>query len=87
LLAISPIGNAADRISVGIGDANESIEDYRIGLQRDFSQHWWRDRAWGLSDYWELSLSHWQDGGSINILALSPAFIYSPNRSSGQSLI
>ena len=73
---------AVDRISVGVGDANDDIEAFRIGLQKDFSRQWWHDRAWGISGYWEASVNHWTDDDSITALALSPVFILSPNRHS-----
>lgn len=85
-IAFFQVSQADDRISIGIGDANEDIDIFRIGLQRDFTKSWLRDRSWGISGFWELSVSRW-DGDdsddSINAIALSPVFVYSPNRSTG----
>ncbi len=75
--------SAADRVSVGIGNANDNIEVYRIGLQRDFDRRWLVSRAWGLRGYWEASINRWTDGESINALAISPVFVFAPNRSVG----
>ncbi|MBL1292666.1 MAG: acyloxyacyl hydrolase [Thiotrichales bacterium] len=86
LVSFFQVSQADDRISIGIGDANEDIDVFRIGLQRDFSKRWLRDRSWGLSGFWELSVSRWDsvgDDDSINAVAFSPVFTCSPNRSTG----
>lgn len=83
IFMVSQSLSAADRISIGVGDANEEIDIFRVGLQRDFTKRWLMNRAWGISGYWEASLGRWEDGDAITALGFSPVFIYSPNRSKG----
>lgn len=85
-IAFFQFSQADDRISIGIGDANEDIDIFRIGLQRDFAKSWLQDRSWGISGFWELSASHWDSddaNDSIDAVAFSPVFVYSPNRTTG----
>lgn len=71
---------AFDRISMAVGQANDDIEVQRLGLQRDFSAHWWSDKVVGVSGYWELSVNRWSDDETITALALSPVLTVFPNR-------
>lgn len=82
-LAFSFGAVASDRISIGIGNANDDIEAYRVSFQRDFGQAWFKDYKWSLSGYWDASINLWKDDESIAALALSPVFTFSPNRSTG----
>ncbi len=41
-------------IASGYGAAH--IVPLRLGMQKEFEKHWWTDRTWPISGYWEGSL-------------------------------
>jgi lipid A 3-O-deacylase len=68
---------ALEGISVGIGKSKDSIEIYRLGLQRQFGSKWFESKLGYFSGYHEVSLNYWEHKGeSIKGIAYSPVFIY-----------
>ncbi|MBU1196806.1 MAG: acyloxyacyl hydrolase [Proteobacteria bacterium] len=64
-------------ISFGYGEADPSIDIYRVGLKKDFCARWFETRVGYLSGYFELSFNHWEHNNQdINGVALSPVFVY-----------
>lgn len=64
-------------ISFGYGEADPSIDIYRVGLKKDFPARWFETRVGYLSGYFELSYNRWEyNNQDINGIALSPVFVY-----------
>lgn len=43
-------------VSIVSGYGVARIVPLRLGLQKEFEKHWWTDRTWTISGYWEGSL-------------------------------
>lgn len=64
-------------LSFGYGEADPSIDIYRVGLKKDFWTEWFESKAGYLSGYFELSYNHWEhEDQEISGVALSPVFAY-----------
>lgn len=68
---------AFEKISFGIGKSNDSIDIYRLGLQKQFDSKWIESKTGYLSGYHEISLNYWKyKDESIKGIAYSPVFVY-----------
>ncbi len=64
-------------VSFGYGEADPSIDIYRLGLKKDFTAKWFENSTGYLSGYFELSYNRWEhDSGNIDAIAFSPVFAY-----------
>jgi lipid A 3-O-deacylase len=64
-------------ISGGYGVSRDNIDIYRLGVQKQFSSHWFDSRMGVLSGYFELSCNLWEKSGEkIHGVAFSPVFVY-----------
>lgn len=43
-------------VSIASGYGAAHIVPLRFGVQKEFEKHWWTDRTWPISGYWEGSL-------------------------------
>jgi len=81
MLSVSASGSFAfDRISIGLGGAEQSSNVIRLGLQKDFGRSWYQTGTSELTGYWEASISHLDTsdkrGDDITAYSLSPVFTY-----------
>lgn len=51
-----PNPDARVGVSMASGYGVARIVPLRLGLQKEFKKHWWTDRTWFISGYWEGSL-------------------------------
>ena len=66
-----------DGISLGLGDANDSIAVAKLGVRQHFPWQWFVSKTGQLSGYWELSLGYWRESpDSVFALGFSPVFVY-----------
>lgn len=67
-------------VSLGLGQSNDGVDIYRLGLQKDFGATWFLSETGGLSGYFEGSAAFWEKGGEDNtVFAATPVFTYSFN--------
>ncbi len=66
-----------NEVSIGIGESNDNIGIYRLGIKKNFETTFFESDYGWLSGYYEASLNYWEDGeDSIYGVALSPVFVY-----------
>ncbi len=65
------------RVFAGYGQSRDTIDIFRLGVQKPFSSRWFESSLGVLSGYFELSLNRWEKSGEkITGAALSPVFAY-----------
>lgn len=64
-------------LSFGYGQADPSIDIYRLGLKKEFPARWLQSGIGYFSGYFELSYNRWEhETKDVNGIALSPVFAY-----------
>lgn len=79
-LFASPALAADMGISLGLGQSEDGMDIYRLGLQRDFGVKWLDSATGSLGGYFEGSVGYWEEGSEDNtIFAITPVFTYAFN--------
>ncbi len=80
-------GSSGYGVSAGYGQSCDNIDIFRLGVQKQFSCHWFETGLGFLSGYFELSYNLWEESGEqTHGVALSPVFAYYFNTSDSSNV-